>query len=315
MGLKLLFTTSTFSTLWLHSIPQHQHHGQIRGWYDCGVADHQRRWVCLQEEEQRLTEWCTENNLTLNTKKNKNKQNYSLWTSGRSRMSTHHWTISGERAERVASFKFLSTHISEDLTWTADTTALVKKAQPRLYFLLKKVNLSQQLLGSFYRCSTESILTYGIPAWYGGSSAADKKKSLQKVINTAQNIINQQPTSPDDIFTSCCLQKIHNILKDSFHPGRLLFEQLSSGKRYRSIKTRTTAFINSFYPKAITILSSELNTDPPKHTSTLICNDILSQMHFTVMEHVFCICCQAGTNESMTEENGRWMKALFIVYF
>ena len=108
-------------------------------------------------------------------KTNKNKQNYSLWTSGRSRMSTHHWTISGERAERVASFKFLSTHISEDLTWTADTTALVKKAQPRLYFLLKKVNLSQQLLGSFYRCSTESILTYGIPAWYGGSSAADKK--------------------------------------------------------------------------------------------------------------------------------------------
>ena len=37
--------------------------------------------------------------------------------------------INGERMEKMASFKFLGTHNSEDLTWTANTTALVKKAQ------------------------------------------------------------------------------------------------------------------------------------------------------------------------------------------
>ena len=141
----------------------------------------------------------------------------------------------------MASFKFLVTHISEDLTLTANNTALVKKAQQRLYFLglLKKVNLSQQLFEFFYRCSTESILTYGILVCYGGSSAAHKK-SRQRVIKTAQKIINQQLLSLDNIFTSCCLQKIHNILKDSFHPANRLFEMLPSCKGHRSIKDSST---------------------------------------------------------------------------
>ena len=49
--------------------------------------------------------------------------------------------ISGERVERVSSFRFLGTHISEDLTWTANTTALVKKAQQQL--------LSKAAFGAF----------------------------------------------------------------------------------------------------------------------------------------------------------------------
>lgn len=140
------------------------------------------------------------------------------------------------------SFKFLGTHISEELTWTINITALVMKAQKRLYFLrmLRKINLSQRLKLSFYRCSIESILTYGI------------------VIKTAQNInTKQQLPALDDIFTSPCLQKIHNILKDSYHPAHNLFELLPSGKCYRSIITRTTRFMNSFYPKSITILNTE----------------------------------------------------------
>ncbi len=113
--------------------------------------------------------------------------------------------------ERVSSFKFLGTHISEELTWTINITALVKKAQKRLYFLrmVRKVNLSQQLLLSFYRCSIESVLTHGLLAWYGSSSAADKK-ALQRVIKTAQNITKQQLPALDDIFASHCLQKIHS---------------------------------------------------------------------------------------------------------
>ena len=74
------------------------------------------------------------------------------------------WDNHVERVERMASFKFLGTHISEDLTLTPNTTALIKMARQRLYFLrlLKKINLSQQLLESLYFCSIESILMYGI---------------------------------------------------------------------------------------------------------------------------------------------------------
>ena len=166
-----------------------------------------------REEVWRLTECFTEDNLALNTQWTK-----ELILDFRKNQDVHSpLNINGERVERVSSFKFLGTLISEDLTWTANTTALVKKAQQRLYFLrlLQKVNLSQQLLESFYHCSIESILTYDILVWYSGSSAADKK-SLQRVIKTARNIINQQLPSPDDMFTSRCLQKI------SQHPKGLI---------------------------------------------------------------------------------------------
>ncbi|KAK0146828.1 hypothetical protein N1851_013847 [Merluccius polli] len=66
----------------------------------------------------------------------------------------------------------------------------------------------------------------------------------------------------DTIFNPRCLQKTHNILKDPFHPANYLFELLPSGKRYRSIRPHTTRFMNRFYPKAITILNSDLKTNP-----------------------------------------------------
>ncbi len=207
-----------------------------------------------RDEVQRLTEWCLQNNLSLNIKKTK-----ELIIDFRTKDKHTPLYINGEGVERVTGFKFLGTHISENLSWTTNTTAIVKKAQQRLYFLctLKKVNLSQQHLTSFYRCSIESVLTYGILTWYGSSSAADRK-ALQRIIKTAQNITNQQLPSLDSIFNTLCLQKTQNILKDSFHPANHLFVRLPSGKRYRSIRTCTTRFMNSFYPKAITILNSHL---------------------------------------------------------
>lgn len=42
--------------------------------------------------------------------------------------------INDERVERVETFKFLGVHISADLFWSANTAAVVKKAQQRLHF-------------------------------------------------------------------------------------------------------------------------------------------------------------------------------------
>ncbi|XP_049924041.1 uncharacterized protein LOC126404710 [Epinephelus moara] len=77
-----------------------------------------------REEVQGLTVWCRENNLTLNIKKTK-----ELIIDFRKKQDVHlPLYINGERVERVPSFKFLGTHITEDLTWTVNTTALVKRA-------------------------------------------------------------------------------------------------------------------------------------------------------------------------------------------
>ena len=118
-----------------------------------------------REEVQHLAEWCSDNNLALNTKKTK-----ELIVDFRKKAGTHipiH--INGMEVERVASFKFLGVHISEDLSWTLNTSSLVKKAHQRLFFLrkLKKVHLSSQILVNFYSCTIESILTNCITLWYG----------------------------------------------------------------------------------------------------------------------------------------------------
>ncbi len=70
-------------------------------------------------------------------------------------------TIDKTPVERVNSFKFLAVHITEDLTWSAYTDAVLKKAHQRLFFLrrLRKFGTSPSILTSFYTCTVESILT------------------------------------------------------------------------------------------------------------------------------------------------------------
>uniref|UniRef100_A0A3P8SN94 Uncharacterized protein n=1 Tax=Amphiprion percula TaxID=161767 RepID=A0A3P8SN94_AMPPE len=50
---------------------------------------------------------------------------------------------------------------------------------------------------------------------------------------------------------------------DSSHPGSQLFDLLPSGRRYRCIKARTNRLKNSFFPRAITTLSSHRSHTKP----------------------------------------------------
>lgn len=93
-------------------------------------------------------------------------------------------TINGDCVERVPNFHFLWVHIEEALTWGVNTTELLR--------VLRKDNIAQRLLLSFYRCSIESVLTYCICAWYGCSTAA-QRKALQRVINSAPKKSSSAP--------------------------------------------------------------------------------------------------------------------------
>ncbi|KAL0201505.1 hypothetical protein M9458_004692, partial [Cirrhinus mrigala] len=114
--------------------------------------------TAYRKEIKHLATWCTDNNLLLNT--NKTKELIVDFRKGR-RGSHEPIHINGMAVEPVSSFKFLGTHISEDLSWTTNTSSLVKKAHQRLLFLrtLKKNQLSSATLVNFYRCTIESILT------------------------------------------------------------------------------------------------------------------------------------------------------------
>ena len=101
--------------------------------------------TAYREEIQHLATWCTENNLLLNTTKTK-----ELIVDFRKKSGGTHDTfhINGMAVERVSSYKFLGTHISADMSWTTNTSSLVRKAHQRLFFLrtLRKNQLSSAIM-------------------------------------------------------------------------------------------------------------------------------------------------------------------------
>ncbi|KAK3516019.1 hypothetical protein QTP70_001839 [Hemibagrus guttatus] len=125
-------------------------------------------------EVQHLVAWCADNNLLLNISKTKELIIDFRREKGRTYDPIH---INGMAVEHVSSFKFLETHISEDLSWTTNTSSLVKKAHQCLFYLntLKKNHLSSTILLNYYH----SILTNCITVWYGNCSVADRK-ALQR---------------------------------------------------------------------------------------------------------------------------------------
>ncbi len=210
--------------------------------------------TAYREEVSTLTKWCQENHLSLNIDKTK-----ELVVDFR-RQSREHTPISIDKTpvERVNSFKFLCVHITEDLTWSAHTDAVLKKAHQRLFFLrrLRKFGTSPSILRSFYTCTVESILTGCITAWFGNSTAGNRK-ALQRVVRTARHIVGGELPSLQDIYTRRCIRKARRIIKDSSHPSHRLLSLLPSGRRLRSIRSRTSRLRDSFFPQAIRLMNSQ----------------------------------------------------------
>ncbi len=214
-----------------------------------------------REEVAQLAEWCGTNNLSLNVGKTKEV----VLDFRRNSVDHPPLTIDSSTVERVSSTKFLGAHITEDLTWTTNSMSLSKKAQQHLHFLrqLKRASLPPPILTTFYRGTIESVLTSCITVWYGNCSAADRQ-TLQRTVNTAAKIISGPLPSILDIFLARCSSKTNSIVKDPTHPSRSLFQLLPSGRRYWSIRARSTRLLNSFFPQAVRALNSNHPAPPLK---------------------------------------------------
>lgn len=116
-----------------------------------------------RHEVEQLRVWCRENNLLLNTSKTKEL----VIDFRKKKTDIPPLLISRDCVERVADFHFLGVHIEHDLTWSVNTSELLKKVQQRLYFLrVLRTNITtQRLLVS--------------------SCTVAQRKELQRIINTA----------------------------------------------------------------------------------------------------------------------------------
>jgi ABC-type antimicrobial peptide transport system ATPase subunit len=82
--------------------------------------------TAYRKEIRHLAVWCQENNPSLNVRKTK-----EMIVDNRKRRAEH-TPIQRDRAvvERVESFKFLSVHITKDLSWSKHTNTVMKRAMP-----------------------------------------------------------------------------------------------------------------------------------------------------------------------------------------
>lgn len=165
--------------------------------------------------------------------------------------------ISDSPVSTVEIFKLLGTTISQDLKWETNINSILKKTQQRMYFLrqLGKYSLPQELLIQFYTAVIESVLCSSITVWYGAATKQDRCR-LQRTVRAAERIIGAPLPSIQDLYLSRTRKRAGKIITDPSHPGHRLFDLLPSGRRYRSLQTRTTRHRNSFFPLTISLLNS-----------------------------------------------------------
>ncbi len=106
-----------------------------------------------------------------------------------------------------------------------------------------------------------------------------ERKGIQRIINTAQRIIGCPLPSLKHLYNSRCLSRAQNIEKDHSHPGSHFFKLLPSGRRYRCIKSRTNRFKDSFFPRAIITMNTNMHW-------TLMCTDILLSTMCIYVYHI-----------------------------
>ncbi len=128
----------------------------------------------------------------------------------------------------VESFRFLGTTISQDLKWDNHIESMVKKTQERLYLEvqyleLRKFNLAQELLKTFYSAIIESILCTSMTVWFSLATKSDLRR-LRRVVRAAERTL----PSLQELYSSRVSKRAGKITLDLSHPAHSLFELLPS---------------------------------------------------------------------------------------
>lgn len=120
-----------------------------------------------------------------------------------------------------------------------------------IYFLWQlKKNLPQTMMVHFYTSIIESILTSFITIWYAAATAKDKSR-LRRIIHSPEKVIGCNLLSLLDLYRT--LKRAVKIVDDPSHPGHKLLKTFPSGRRLRSIRTRTLR--HSFCPSATGLIN------------------------------------------------------------
>ncbi|KAI5622661.1 gastrula zinc finger protein XlCGF28.1-like [Silurus asotus] len=97
-----------------------------------------------------------------------------------------------------------------------------------------------------------SVLCSSITIWFGAATKQERNR-LQKTVKTAEKIIGAPLPTLQDLYHTRTRNRAGKIINDPSHPGHNIFQLLPSGRRYRTLFTKTARHRNSFFPQAITL--------------------------------------------------------------
>ena len=202
----------------------------------------------------RFINWCKANSLDLNTSKTK-----EMIIDFRNRKpmepSSCPMNINGANVEIMDSYKYLGTVINDTLKWEDNCRDLYKKGQQRLYFLrkLNSFHVDRSIMHLFYKAIIESILVHECVVWFTACRKADLSL-LKRIVRQAEKILRVQ-LHFEDLCKSRIVDKAKSIIGNELHPLNDNYVVLRSGNRLRSVRCRTSRFLDSFVRSSIRILN------------------------------------------------------------
>jgi hypothetical protein len=199
-----------------------------------------------------FTEWCANNYLELNVKKTK-----VMVVDFRATEFVHSpLYINNELVESVKEYKYLGTVMDNCFTFNGNVDVIYKKVSSRLYFVrkLRNLNIDSTIMNLFYTSIVQSVMSFAIICWFGNCSVESKYK-LTRAIKICKKLGVQNAMPLEDIFNKCTLQRCKVIVNDEMHPLHACYNMLPSGRRWRSVKARTSHYSKSFVPSSIRLLN------------------------------------------------------------
>ncbi len=160
--------------------------------------------------------------------------------------------------EQVCSYKYLGVHMDNTFSFKDHVETVCSRLQQRLYFLrrLRVYGVDQRIMFLFYQTVLESVIRYGMSAWFGNLTVQLKTK-LARLVHTAMKVMGRNEYQPlQSTYEQSVLQRAQRILTDPTHILHLEYELLPSGRRYRVPHCKLNRFKNSFVPTSIKLLNS-----------------------------------------------------------
>ncbi len=109
-----------------------------------------------------------------------------------------------------------------------------------LFFLrkLSRLRVLQSVLTAFYKCFTESVITFNISAWFG-SLYNIHHNPLTKIITMSGKLIGVEQEPLTSFYNRRTKLKGTRLASDTTHILHSQYSLLPSGQRHRSLTYRT----------------------------------------------------------------------------